>query len=230
MRMGAAPEMSTSTNSSRPAATACRTECSRAATGRRNSCCSHTRFGSDAVGDTADGLLTMRTVEGKAHVHIVLPSMPFPEPLSGSGATLVPIEQLSLPRELDDCHGTNRALGARPQIAAQNDVHAIRAWLARFVDTKATFDTYRKQSEWLLPWSTTELRRPLSSLTYEDLLVDRRFVADPQARLRRCNGPIAESTNITSDALPKEANLVPPGTGRWPTTVSVFGRKRLQQS
>ena len=39
--------------------------------------------------------------------------------------------------------GTNRALGTRSQITAQNDVDAIKAWLARFIDTKATFDTYR---------------------------------------------------------------------------------------
>ena len=44
------------------------------------------------------------------------------------------------------------------ETAAQNDVDAIRAWLARFVDTKATFDTYRKESQRLLLWSTTELR------------------------------------------------------------------------
>src|SRR5580658_8095207 len=96
------------------------------------------------------------------------PTMPFPEPLRVSDSALLslkPLERLSLPSELDGGHGTNRALGARPQIAAQNDVDAIRAWLARFIDTKATFDTYRKESERLLLWSTTELRKPLSSLT-----------------------------------------------------------------
>jgi integrase/recombinase XerD len=74
--------------------------------------------------------------------------------------------------------------GNRPQIAAQNDVDAIRAWLARFIDAKATFDTYRKESERLLLWSTTELRKPLSSLTHEDLLLYRRFLADPQPAQR----------------------------------------------
>src|SRR5258707_11548240 len=102
--------------------------------------------------------------------------MPLLEPLP---IALVPLEQLSLPSELDGGHGSNRAQGTRPQIAAQNDVDAIRAWLARFVDTKATFDTYRKESERLLLWSTTELRKPLSSLTHEDLLIYRRFFADP---------------------------------------------------
>jgi integrase/recombinase XerD len=78
-------------------------------------------------------------------------------------------------------------LGASPsfahsrlrQIASQNDVDAIRAWLARFVDTRATFDTYPKESEHLLLWSTSELRKPLSSLTHEDLFIDRRFLAKP---------------------------------------------------
>jgi hypothetical protein len=61
--------------------------------------------------------------------------MPLPEPLPVSDSTLVPLEQLSLPSELDGGRGTNRALGARSQIAAQTDVDAIRAWLARFADT-----------------------------------------------------------------------------------------------
>jgi len=110
--------------------------------------------------------------------------MPFPEPVHASGGTLEPLEQLSLPPELDGGRGTNRALGPRPQIAAQNDVDAIRAWLARFVDTKATFDTYRKESERLLLWSTIELRKPLSSLTHEDRLIYRRFLANPQPAQR----------------------------------------------
>src|SRR5471032_3052459 len=110
--------------------------------------------------------------------------MPFPEPLRVSDGALVPLEQLFLPLELDGGRGSNRALGTRPQIAAQNDVDAIRAWLARFVDTKATFDTYRKESERLLLWSITDLRKPLSSLTHEDLLHYRRFLADPQPAQR----------------------------------------------
>ena len=116
--------------------------------------------------------------------------MPLPEPLRVSDGALQPLapvkplEQLSLPPELDGGRGSNRALGTRPQIAAQTDVDAITAWLARFVDTKATFDTYRKESERLLLWSTTELRKPFSSLTHEDLLLYRRFLADPQPAQR----------------------------------------------
>ena len=113
--------------------------------------------------------------------------MPLPEPLRVSDGTLLPpkpLEQLSLSSDLDGGRGTNRAFGNRPQIAAQNDVDAIKAWLTRFVDTKATFDTYRKESERLLLWSTIELRKPLSSLTHEDLLIYRRFLANPQPAQR----------------------------------------------
>jgi len=111
-------------------------------------------------------------------------TMPLADPLRVCNCSVLPLEQLSLPPELDGGRGSNRALSARPQIAAQNDVDAIRAWLARFVDRKATFDTYRKESERLLLWSTTELRKPLSSLTHEDLLLYRRFLTNPQPAQR----------------------------------------------
>jgi len=81
---------------------------------------------------------------------------------------------------LDGSVGTNRAIGNRPQIAAQTDIDAIKVWLARYLDTKTTFDSYRKEAERLLIWSVSELGKPLSSLTHEDLLVFQRFLADPQ--------------------------------------------------
>lgn len=70
------------------------------------------------------------------------------------------------------------------KLLRKNAVDAIKAWLARFVETKAAFDTYCKESERLLLWSTTELRKPLSSLTHEDLLIYQRFLADPQPAQR----------------------------------------------
>jgi hypothetical protein len=36
------------------------------------------------------------------------------------------------------------------QIAADHDIDAIKAWLARFVESLATFDSYRKEAERLL--------------------------------------------------------------------------------
>jgi integrase/recombinase XerD len=94
----------------------------------------------------------------------------------------VPVEQILLPLELDGSNGRNRELGRIAQISARNDLEAIKAWLARFVDTKTTFDNYRKEAERLLLWSTLQLGKPLSSLTHEDFLVYQQFLLDPQPR------------------------------------------------
>jgi site-specific recombinase XerD len=93
---------------------------------------------------------------------------------------ITPIESMELPIELNGQNGLNRAFGNRPQISAQNDIDAIKAWLARYVDTKTTLDSYRKEAERMLLWSVIELNKPLSSITHEDLLVYQRFLANPQ--------------------------------------------------
>lgn len=93
-------------------------------------------------------------------------------------------EALPLPLGLDGSRGSNRAVGKTPQTAATNDLEAIQAWLARFVDTKTTFDTYRKEAERLYLWAVFQLGKPLSSLTHEDILVYQRFLSDPQPRER----------------------------------------------
>lgn len=93
-----------------------------------------------------------------------------------------PFEELALPLELDGREGRNRALGKPSQIAAVNDLQAIRAWLARFLDTPTTFSNYRKEAERLYLWSVFQLGKPISSLTHEDFLVYQRFLLDPQPR------------------------------------------------
>ncbi|MFL9912197.1 tyrosine-type recombinase/integrase [Paraburkholderia sp. RL17-337-BIB-A] len=94
-----------------------------------------------------------------------------------------PLDALELSPDLDGRHGTNRASG-RMQVAADTDLDALRAWLARFADTKTTFDNYRKEAERLLLWSVLQLGKPLSSLTHEDLLVYQHFLGDPQPAAR----------------------------------------------
>lgn len=89
------------------------------------------------------------------------------------------IDSAKFPIDLDGSNGLNRAIGIRPQIAANNDIDAIKAWLARFNDTKTTFDSYRKEAERLLLWSVIELGKPLSSLSHEDFLAYQRFLANP---------------------------------------------------
>ncbi|HXZ09114.1 MAG TPA: tyrosine-type recombinase/integrase [Paraburkholderia sp.] len=73
-----------------------------------------------------------------------------------------------------------RALAFSASASARSDLEAIRAWLARFADKPATFDSYRKEAERLLLWSLVELGKPLSSLTHEDCLRYQAFLADPQ--------------------------------------------------
>lgn len=97
---------------------------------------------------------------------------------------VAPIEAMRLPAALDGSTGSNRARTESTVIAARNDLQALAAWLARFADTPTTFSNYRKEAERLLLWSTVELKKPLSSLTHEDLLVYQRFLADPQPTCR----------------------------------------------
>lgn len=89
------------------------------------------------------------------------------------------IDSVQFSSELDGSNGHNRAIGNRPQITANTDADAIKVWLARYLDTKATFDSYRKEAERLLLWSVLELGKPLSSLSHEDFLVYQRFLANP---------------------------------------------------
>ncbi|SIT51590.1 Integrase family protein [Paraburkholderia piptadeniae] len=91
-----------------------------------------------------------------------------------------PLEVLAIPTALDGHAGTNRASDGHAQIAAANDLDAIRAWLARLADRRTTFGNYRKEAERLLLWSLVELGKPLSSLTHEDCLRYQAFLADPQ--------------------------------------------------
>jgi integrase/recombinase XerD len=97
---------------------------------------------------------------------------------------IAPLESVTLSDSISGTHGTNRAGGNRPQIAANTDIDVIKAWLARFIDTKTTFDNYRKEAERLLLWSTVQLEKPLSSLTHEDCLVYQHFLKDPQPAQR----------------------------------------------
>jgi len=93
---------------------------------------------------------------------------------------ITPVQQVLVSPQFDGSQGTNRARGNRPQIAANNDLDAVTAWLTRYCDTKTTFDNYRREVERLMLWSTLHLQKPLSSLTHEDLLAYQHFLKDPQ--------------------------------------------------
>jgi len=54
------------------------------------------------------------------------------------------------------------------------------AWLARYADSPNTLANSRREAERLVLWAVRHQGKPISSLTHEDLLVYRRFLADPQ--------------------------------------------------
>jgi integrase/recombinase XerD len=99
-----------------------------------------------------------------------------------------PFDSVRLPVDLDGSEGRNRATGKTAQIAAINDLQAIQAWLARFVDTPTTFANYRKEAERLYLWAVFQQGKPISSLTHEDFLVYQRFLLDPQPREKWVSG------------------------------------------
>ncbi len=65
-------------------------------------------------------------------------------------------------------------------LGAQDDVQAVQIWLSGL--SGHTQRAYRKEAERVALWAALVLRRPLSSLTYEDLLRYRDFLLDPQPR------------------------------------------------
>ncbi|MCC8391513.1 tyrosine-type recombinase/integrase [Paraburkholderia sp. MMS20-SJTR3] len=99
-------------------------------------------------------------------------------------ATVRPVESLVVPELLDGRDGTNRGALENSQLSARNDLDAVRAWLSNYADTKTTSDNYRKEAERLLLWAVVQLGKPLSSLTHEDLLLFKAFIADPQPAAR----------------------------------------------
>lgn len=79
---------------------------------------------------------------------------------------IVPLEHLRLPADLDGTVGANR--GHDCQLAAQNDLQAIDAWLQLKGDNRNTRRAYTAQVERFLLWLTLEKGRALSSTTPED--------------------------------------------------------------
>ncbi len=80
---------------------------------------------------------------------------------------------------LDGSNGSNRARGGVCQIAANNDVDAIRVWLDEFKDSPHTLRSYRKEVLRLWLWSTQVMSKPFSSLTREDFQAYKSFLENP---------------------------------------------------
>ena len=126
-----------------------------------------------------------------------------------------PLEKFIVPAELDGTRGLYRRPQAQCLLKAGNDYQAILAWLRSkhglTPDQKAhlkarrrqrdtgieqgldwlqalsnTQRAYRKESERFLLWAITHKGKALSSMSNEDCIEYRDFLADPQPRSRWC--------------------------------------------
>ncbi|HLR29787.1 MAG TPA: tyrosine-type recombinase/integrase [Paenalcaligenes sp.] len=96
-------------------------------------------------------------------------------------------------------------------LSADNDLAAVRAWLAQYLSNTNTFNSYRKEVERLLLWMQKQGISCLADLKQEHFLLYRYFLANPQpaeqwlmphgSRLARRNpewrpfvGPLSESS------------------------------------
>lgn len=106
-----------------------------------------------------------------------------------SPTALPPLGEIVALDALSGRDGTNRSRAGHCQISANTDQEAVLAWLARYADSPNTLANSRRESERLLLWALTERGKPLSSLTHEDLLIYRRFLANPQPAKRWVMAP-----------------------------------------
>ncbi len=126
-----------------------------------------------------------------------------------------PLEKFIVPAELDGSHGQYRRPQAQCLLKATNDYQAILAWLRSkhglTPDQKAhvkarrrqrstgveqgldwlqslsnTQRAYRKEAERFLLWAITHKGKALSSMSNEDCIEYRDFLADPQPDSRWC--------------------------------------------
>ena len=126
-----------------------------------------------------------------------------------------PLEKFIVPAELDGTRGLYRRPQAQCLLKATNDYQAILAWLrskhSLTPDQKAhlkarrrqrdtgveqgmdwlqalsnTQRAYRKEAERFLLWAITHMGKALSSMSNEDCIEYRDFLADPQPRSRWC--------------------------------------------
>lgn len=93
------------------------------------------------------------------------------------------IEKNPVPYDLSGAAGSNRAT-TRSMLNADDDLDAIKAWLARYADKATTYDSYRKEAERLILWSIQERKKPVSSLEHQDLQAYQQFLKAPSPNER----------------------------------------------
>ncbi len=119
-----------------------------------------------------------------------VPALPAPDALTaGTGLAaatparkelaVVPLERLHVPFDLSGEHGSFRAPVERCAIAARNDYDAIHTWLST-KSSELTQAAYRREAERLLLWCVLQRKKAMTSLTLDDALAYRDFLANPQ--------------------------------------------------
>jgi len=81
--------------------------------------------------------------------------------------SVVPLEQVLIPIELNGEQGSNRS-PELCRIEANHDLAAIHSWLSLKNDNPKTYQAYKKELERLLLWAILERGRALSSLNTDD--------------------------------------------------------------
>lgn len=87
---------------------------------------------------------------------------------------------IDIPPDLSGEHGSNRARGIPCMISAQTDLAAIITWLQEFDASRQTQRSYRKEAERFFNWTMFVAKKPISSLTIEDIDRYCAFMANPQ--------------------------------------------------
>ncbi|WP_162571128.1 MULTISPECIES: tyrosine-type recombinase/integrase [unclassified Variovorax] len=127
---------------------------------------------------------------------------------------LRPLDQLKPPAHLLGASGPNRAPPERLLIRADNDLEALKSFLAQFDSSPETHRKYGREAERLFLWSWHERDKPVSALMTDDYEAYLRFMADPQPAETWCGvkapretdrwrpfvGPVGESALMTAFA------------------------------
>ena len=96
---------------------------------------------------------------------------------------LEPLDQLAVPPALLGGAAAPGVFASRManSLGADDDLAAVRAWLAAYAESPATHRAYSKEAERFYLWCLLELRKPLSSVNAVDCLAYRRFLVEPPA-------------------------------------------------
>lgn len=132
------------------------------------------------------------SLEMRLGAHIALPHRALSESTRQAvvqAATAIrPLEKLIVPAGLDGREGLYRRPQAQCLLQADNDLAAVRAWVASKAAQSHTQRAYRKEAERFVLWAIVQRGKPLSSMSQEDCVAYRDFLADPQPSVRWC-GP-----------------------------------------